>query len=248
MNSHLSVIFYKAVEMGMHRTLCLTQLPRIQSILYPIQHRHICLSQSHQGAAAPKSTALDGNIFGRTLKKIKFYTVGKVKLKVLGYYLYECVADKVPYTWFFKEMSLPDTFNSWFLVTELHIWMLMVKAMELGDDGRFIRNFIVEAMWADVAMKSKKLGAENYSLARAQTKILGDQFQAALITYDEGLLCNDKVLASALWRRFFEKNCNDPRNLETMVKYVRMQIKYLDNMTEEDFRKRNIKWQSIEKT
>uniref|UniRef100_A0A1B6LGQ9 Ubiquinol-cytochrome c chaperone domain-containing protein n=1 Tax=Graphocephala atropunctata TaxID=36148 RepID=A0A1B6LGQ9_9HEMI len=170
------------------------------------------------------------------------------RMKVLGYYLYESVADKVPHIWFFKEMSLPDTFNSWFLVTELHVWMLMVKAMELGNNGRVIRNYIVEAMWADVSMKSRKLGAENYSAAREQTKLLGDQFQAALVTYDEGLLSDDKVLASALWRRFFERSCNDPKNLETMVKYVRMQMKYLDNLTEEDYRACHIKWLPPEKT
>lgn len=55
-------------------------------------------------------------------------------------------------------MEMPDTFNSWFLVTELHVWMLMVKAMEIGGDGRLIRNFIVEAMWEDVSTKGKKLG------------------------------------------------------------------------------------------
>lgn len=55
-------------------------------------------------------------------------------------------------------MEMPDTFNSWFLVTELHVWMLMVKAMEIGGDGRLIRNFIVEAMWEDVSTKGKMLG------------------------------------------------------------------------------------------
>lgn len=55
-------------------------------------------------------------------------------------------------------MSMPDTFNSWFLVTELHVWMLMAKAMEYGPDGRVIRNKIVEAMWNDVNDKAKKLG------------------------------------------------------------------------------------------
>lgn len=34
----------------------------------------------------------------------------------------------------------------------------MVKAMEIGGDGRLIRNFIVEAMWEDVSTKGKKLG------------------------------------------------------------------------------------------
>jgi cytochrome b pre-mRNA-processing protein 3 len=52
---------------------------------------------------------------------------------------------------------MPDTFNSWFLVTELHVWMLMVRAMAEGDEGRFVRNNIVEAMWEDVITRVKKL-------------------------------------------------------------------------------------------
>lgn len=55
-------------------------------------------------------------------------------------------------------MKLPDTFNSWFLVTELHMWMLMVKATEFGQDGRTISYYMVEAMWGDVSEKGKKLG------------------------------------------------------------------------------------------
>jgi cytochrome b pre-mRNA-processing protein 3 len=40
--------------------------------------------------------------------------------------------------------------------------MLMVRAMaegsESGQDGRVIRNGIVEALWADVNTRAKKLG------------------------------------------------------------------------------------------
>lgn len=59
---------------------------------------------------------------------------------------------------FNAEFALPDTFNSWFLVTELHIWMLMVRTMEEGDDGRYIRNCIVAALWEDTRQKIKNIG------------------------------------------------------------------------------------------
>lgn len=76
--------------------------------------------------------------------------------------LYESVADKINYLTFFDSFNLPNTFNSWFLVTELHVWMILVRAMaegsESGEDGRFLRNCIVEAMWSDVNTRAKKLG------------------------------------------------------------------------------------------
>jgi len=84
------------------------------------------------------------------------------RLKVTSHLLYESVADKINYVAFFRDFNLPNTFNSWFLVTELHVWLLLMRSMaegsETGEDGRFLRNCIVEAMWGDVNTRAKKLG------------------------------------------------------------------------------------------
>lgn len=175
-------------------------------------------------------------------KKLQFYTFYKSKWKATGFFLYESVADNIDYEEFFREMSLPDTFNSWFIVTELHIWMLMVRVMDEGDDGRYIRNCIVASLWDDTREKIKKLGAEHYYTARDQLTDLSENFQAALLTYDEGLLGDDKALASALWRRFFSKECCDAEQVEQMVQYVRRQMYHFDNLSGEDFLKRKHKW------
>lgn len=145
-----------------------------------------------------------------------------------SYLLYEAVADRINYEEIFSKFNLPNTFNSWFLITELHVWMLMTRAMaegpEKGQDGKFMRNCIVEALWGDVNKRAKKLNPGNPSEMRNQIQILSEQFQAALITYDEGIMFDDKVLAGALWRRFFEMKCDNYEHLETMVKYVRKQV------------------------
>lgn len=189
----------------------------------------------------------DIGIFKKALKRFGFAGSEKARLKMVSFLLYEDVADKIVYPEFFDEFSLPNTFNSWFLVTELHVWMLLLRAMaegsESGEDGRFIRNSIVEAMWADVNTRAKKLGANNPSGTRAQIEILSEQFQAALIAYDEGIMSDDKVLAGALWRRFFEKNCENYVLLERLVSYVRQQVKMLDSLNREDFiGKPKIRW------
>lgn len=172
------------------------------------------------------------------------------KLKFSSYFLYETVADQLNYAEFFDKFQLQNTFNSWFLVTELHIWMLLVRSMaegaERNQDGRFLRNTIVEAMWNDVSSRAKKLGAHNPGMVRKQTEILGQQFQAALINYDEGLLNDDKVMAGALWRRFFQKECDDFSQLDLLVKYVRAQMHMLDNLDRNSFVvKPKVKWLSL---
>lgn len=162
------------------------------------------------------------------------------KLKFSSYYLYESVADHLNYADFFDKFDMPNTFNSWFLITELHVWMLLVRSMaegaEKNQDGRFMRNTIVEAMWTDVSSRAKKLAAHNPSRVRQQTEMLSQQFQAALINYDEGLLGDDKTLAGALWRRFFvkEETC-DLEKIELLVKYVRSQMDVLERMAPEEF-------------
>lgn len=165
--------------------------------------------------------------------------------------MYEAVADQLNYVDFFEKFGLPNTFVSWFLITELHVWMLLVRSMaegsEKNENGRFMRNTIVEAMWMDVSSRAKKLGAHNPGRVRQQIEELSHQFQAALINYDEGLLADDQALAGALWRRFFlkEEAC-DLEKIELLVKYVRAQMSVLDQMnTEELIVKPKVKWLSL---
>ncbi|KAL7734647.1 hypothetical protein ACLKA6_010948 [Drosophila palustris] len=199
-----------------------------------------------------KPAAEDGGILKRVLTKVGFTPNTKARLKVTSHLLYESVADKINYVAFFRDFNLPNTFNSWFLVTELHVWLLLMRSMaegsETGEDGRFLRNCIVEAMWGDVNTRAKKLGANNPSRTRQQIETLSEQFQAALIAYDEGIMSDDRVLACALWRRFFEMECDDYTQIERLVKYVRKQTVMLDSLTREEFiTKPRIAWHDLDK-
>ncbi|XP_068148596.1 ubiquinol-cytochrome-c reductase complex assembly factor 1 [Drosophila tropicalis] len=219
-------------------------------------------SQSYTSSSAPtgvvdsadksKSAATDGGILKRVLNKVGFAPNTKARLKVASHLLYESVADKINYVAFFRDFNLPNTFNSWFLVTELHVWLLLMRSMaegsETGEDGRFLRNCIVEAMWGDVNTRAKKLGANNPSRTRQQIETLSEQFQAALIAYDEGIMSDDRVLACALWRRFFEMNCTDYTQIERLVKYVRKQALMLDSLTRDQFiTKPKVAWHDLDK-
>ncbi|XP_022919312.1 ubiquinol-cytochrome-c reductase complex assembly factor 1 [Onthophagus taurus] len=198
------------------------------------------------GDKSEKTTPL--SLIQKILNKVPFISVEKSRLSVLGYLLYESIADKIVYVDFFEEFNLPDTFYSWFVITELHVWMLMVRCMAEGDNGRFVRNHIVEAMWADVGQRVKKIGAVNPSATRAQVKELSEQFQAALIAYDEGLQSDDCVLAGAIWRRMYQRNEVDPENLELLIKYIRKHLRMLDNISKEElFSQKPISWELLHK-
>ncbi|XP_032458008.1 ubiquinol-cytochrome-c reductase complex assembly factor 1 isoform X2 [Nasonia vitripennis] len=151
----------------------------------------------------------------------------KYKLGFSGAVLYENVADKLDYNFFFNEFKMDDTLFSWFLVTELHVWILMLRTMQEGEDGQRLRNYIVEAMWNDVNVRAKKLANMKSSLFKKQIELLSEQFNASIIGYDEAVLSSDLHLAGHLWRRFFKCENIDPENLEKLVYYIRHQVNSL---------------------
>ncbi|XP_058836038.1 ubiquinol-cytochrome-c reductase complex assembly factor 1 [Topomyia yanbarensis] len=188
-----------------------------------------------------------GGFFKRLINKIGFIDNSRLRLRVSSAYLYESVADSINYAEFYMHFKMPNTFNTWFLITELHVWMLLVRAMAEGPEkdaaGRYMRNCIVESMWNDVSTRAKQLSANNPSAVRPQIQLLSEQFQAALLTYDEGINGDDKVLAAALWRRFLSSKCDDYEMLELLVKYVRKQMAMLDEKSRYDFAiKPKVKW------
>ncbi|KAF6089743.1 ubiquinol-cytochrome c reductase complex assembly factor 1 [Phyllostomus discolor] len=129
--------------------------------------------------------------------------------------------------------QMPDTFNSWFLITLLHVWMCLVRMKQEGRTGKYMCRIIVHFMWEDVEQRGRVMGVNPYILKK-NMMIMTNNFYAAILGYDEGLLSDDHGLAAALWRMFFNQKCEDPRQLELLVEYVRKQIQYLDSMNGED--------------
>ncbi|XP_015119795.1 ubiquinol-cytochrome-c reductase complex assembly factor 1 [Diachasma alloeum] len=185
----------------------------------------------------------DQGVITRNWEKVKFHLHKKYQLRPRAWLLYRDSVDRLDYLGFFKEFRMADTFFSWFLVTELHVWMLMVKLMNHGLEGSECRKDVVEAMWQDANMRKKQLGSVKESVVREHMEQLGLQFNAAVIGYDEGLLTNDKVLAGAVWRRFLQSECNDPELVEKLVIYIRKTMIMLDKIPFADLiRIRDIKW------
>lgn len=154
-----------------------------------------------------------------------------------GLRIYEHITDSIDFPRFFMKYHMPNTFNSWFLITELHTWMALVKLMEDKKRGRVVRNAMVETLWQDANTRAKELGADNPSAVRAQLIELSEQFQGALIIYDDGLQGDDKVLASAIWERLMDRRCKDYKHLEDIVRYVRKSMNSYDQLDYEELLK-----------
>uniref|UniRef100_F7IJB2 Ubiquinol-cytochrome c reductase complex assembly factor 1 n=1 Tax=Callithrix jacchus TaxID=9483 RepID=F7IJB2_CALJA len=91
---------------------------------------------------------------------------------------------------------------------------------------------IIEAMGFTGPLKYSKW--VNPYILKKNMILMTDNFYAAILGYDEGILSDDHGLAAALWRTFFNRKCEDPRQLELLVEYVRKQMQYLDSINGED--------------
>lgn len=167
-------------------------------------------------------------LFGRKCPRQLLYRIFQLQyfLQVLegkSTLIYGQSVDTLNHVDFVLKFGMPNTFNSWFLVTEIHVWMLMVRAMAEREHHEVIRNGIVAALWRDSFERARQLG-EHGRIIKTQLNELSQQFQYAIVAYDEGLMTNDKQLASAIWRRFFDSNCDNYELIELMVKYIRLNV------------------------
>lgn len=138
--------------------------------------------------------------------------------------LYGKTVDNLKHQDFITKFNMPNTFNSWFLITELHVWMLMVRAMGEKENAKDIRDGIVTAMWTDAVTRATKMAPGSAKKMKLQIVEISEQFQYALLSYDEGLATTDQQLASALWVRFFASNCDNYEHIELLVKYIRYNV------------------------
>ena len=54
--------------------------------------------------------------------------------------------------------GLPDTFQSWFLVAHLHVWLCLVRLKREGKDGSLVIREVVTTFWHDVEQRMRVLG------------------------------------------------------------------------------------------
>ena len=240
-------------------------LPGKQSLLRPLTFaskninntNKICSScvQRDKDVVQKEPLKLDQDHWSKRIYNKLFSGVPVAKLRSSGYILLTHCAQRPDVVKFFETFNMPDTFYSWFLITEIHVWLLGARLMAEGDEGKLVRNSMIEALWVDCDTRAKALGDMSTSARGKHIVAIAEEFQAALFIYDEGLASSDMALASALWRRFFmsmhelgedETPLPDPEKLLLLVDYVRRSAHYLDKLDAVDIIVRNnINWPKL---
>ncbi|CAO3590177.1 unnamed protein product [Absidia cylindrospora] len=126
-----------------------------------------------------------------------------------------------------NKCNLPDTFQSWFSVTQLHVWMLMVH-LRAHDQGKLYIQEVVNRLFEDSEARIREHGISQQRMIDSYIKDLVAQFHGGVVAYDEGMCKDDPVLAAALWRNLFAPTSNNATDLAYVVQFIRQELKALE--------------------
>lgn len=103
------------------------------------------------------------------------------------------------------ECSLPPSFQTWFSITTLHVWLLSVRFRSLPPPlGRTYVQELINHMFIDVELRIRGPYAVTQSrLIKGYMKDMLEQYHGSCAAYDEGMIHGDTVLAAAIWRNIF---------------------------------------------
>ncbi|KZM22252.1 Beta-ketoacyl-[acyl-carrier-protein] synthase II [Ascochyta rabiei] len=139
--------------------------------------------------------------------------------------------------WWYETLGLKPTFANWTQITFIHMYMLQVRFRMLPQSHAsvWIQHLTNHAFYAaeDRLVVWHKFNAN--SLRQKHLKDMFSQWRAVLLSYDEGLMKGDAMLAAAVWRNLLgAKEDVDFQKLAQIVGYMRRELKRLEKASDDE--------------
>ncbi|MCJ1395935.1 hypothetical protein MMC18_008821 [Xylographa bjoerkii] len=135
--------------------------------------------------------------------------------------------------WWYEEMGLTPTFNTWAQITFLHMYLLTVRIRCFPAAHAPTWNQHIINHFSYLA-EERMVTVHNIQARMVRNKYLKDlfvQWRGLTAGYDEGLVKGDAVLAAAVWRNVCKADEDvDLRKLGMAVAYMRSVLSALDTM------------------
>jgi cytochrome b pre-mRNA-processing protein 3 len=130
----------------------------------------------------------------------------------------------------------------------LHIYLLTVRFRAFpAESSKSWQQHLLDHFFFDAEDRMVRLHALNMKGARSKyLKDLFIQYRGAVAAYDEGLIKNDAVLATAVWRNIYGADEKvDVRALGEIVSYMRRCASKLDQVEDEVLAMGSVKFGNI---
>lgn len=127
-------------------------------------------------------------------------------------------------------LGLTPTFTNWTQITFLHIYMLQVRLRMFPAQHAptWVQHLTNHLFWAAEDRLVVYHRIDSNGARQRHLKDMFSNWRAVLLSYDEGLVKGDAVLAAAVWRNLFQgREDVDFVKLAMVVGYLRKEIRRL---------------------
>ncbi|GAA5928387.1 Cbp3p [Sporobolomyces koalae] len=165
------------------------------------------LPGSNLPAAHPtRYSPLTVSVVTKLAKLFGYHSQTSTAIRTTSDYYDRCAErGEIEAPFWYEECSLPPSFQTWFSITTLHVWLLTVRFRSLPSPlgQTYVQEFI-NHMFIDMELRIRGPYAVTQGrLIKGYMKDMLEQYHGSIAAYDEGLLAGDAVLAAALWRNMF---------------------------------------------
>ncbi|ETI26504.1 hypothetical protein G647_03281 [Cladophialophora carrionii CBS 160.54] len=143
------------------------------------------------------------------------------------------------HAWWFTTLNLPPTFSTWSQITFLHLYVIVTQLRAVLDSESEFQNYhryLIEHFSREA--EDKMVLLHNLNAQGIRSRYLKDlllQWRGILVSYDEGLVKGDAVLASAIWRNLFRADEDvDWVKVAQVVAFLRLAVQKVGSMTMDD--------------
>ncbi|EPQ28070.1 uncharacterized protein PFL1_04397 [Pseudozyma flocculosa PF-1] len=186
--------------------------PRSNPSKTPASHTAPLLHRSQLSPSAPPALPK---------KSYSPFTVSVVKglAKLMGYNslsstairvtsdLYDRCAERahVERNFWYGDCALPQTYQTWFQITNLHIYLLLVRFRALPrDEARTYSQELINHFFIDAESRMRdRFGVQTSRLVKGYMRDMHQQHRGSILSFDEGLVGGDVRMAQALWRNIW---------------------------------------------
>lgn len=144
-------------------------------------------------------------------------------------------------------LELPVTFNAWAQVMYLHMYALTARLRKFPAAHVRVweQNLLDHFFYAAEDRMAVWHGMSARGVRNKYLKDLWVQWRGVLVSYDEGLIKGDAVLAGAVWRNVFSAREDvDIADVAVVVSYLRKELARLDKLSDQDISSAQVKFPS----
>ena len=102
---------------------------------------------------------------------------------------------------------MPESFETWFQITNLHVWILACRFRALQPPlGKAYIQHLLNVFFEDIEARMRLYGVKYGTVVARFSRDLLHKYHGTALSYEEGLIKGDTAMAAALWRNLL--NCS----------------------------------------